>query len=248
MEKRVVIAIVLSIAVLYGYSYLVPQPPQKTVQGQAQTQQATATQAPPAQAQPVQPAATPAAAVPARDIVVDTDLYRAVFSTRGGSLKSMVLKKYREKAEPGGKQVTLVSEEAPENFTLKSEAKGFAVDPAAACSANSDGLTVGKGDTRELEFTCSSQGTILKKSYTIWGDSYGIDLNHQLVNTSAAKQEGVLRLVLNNHVDTAVKESRFEEHGPVTLAGKDVTTLKLKDLEKGPKSYETEVHWTGFAD
>src|SRR6266581_1561406 len=249
MEKRVVIAIVLSIAVMYGYSYLVPQPQQKAQQGQALTQQATATQAPVAQAQPVQSAAAPSTTVPARDIVVDTDLYKAVFSTRGGSLKSMVLKKYREKAGPGGKEVTLISEEAPENFTLKSEAKGFAVDPAAACSVNSDGLTVGKGDTRELEFTCSSsQGTILKKSYTIRGDSYGIDLNQQLVNTSAVKQEGVLRLVLNNHVDTTVKESRFEEHGPVTLAGKDVTTLKLKDLEKGPKSYETEVHWTGFAD
>jgi YidC/Oxa1 family membrane protein insertase len=249
MEKRVVIAIVLSIAVMYGYSYLMPQPPQKTAQGQAQNQQATATQAPLAPAQPVQPAVTPATTVPARDIVVDTDLYNAVFSTRGGSLKKLVLKKYHDKAGPGGKEVSLVAEEAPENFTLKSEAKGFAVDPSAVCSVNSDGLTVGKGDSRELEFTCSSsQGTILKKSYTFRGDSYGIDLNQQLVNTSAAKQEGVLRLVLNNHVDTTVKESRFEEHGPVTLAGKDVATLKVKDLEKGPKSYETEVHWTGFAD
>ena len=251
MEKRVVIAIVLSIAVLYGYSFLMPQPPQKVAQQNPQAQQSSPAQPQAAPAAPVSaaPPAAPVAAVPARDITVDTDLYTAVFSTRGGSLKSLVLKKYHDKAGPGGKDVSLITEEAPENFTLKSEAKGFAVDPAAVCSVNSDGLAVGKGDKRELEFTCSSpQGTVLKKAYTIRGGSYGIDLNQQLVNSGAAKQEGVLRLILNNHVDTSVKESRFEEHGPITLAGKDVNTVKMKDLEKGPKTYEAEVHWTGFAD
>ena len=248
MEKRVVIAVILSIAVLYGYSYLVPQPKKPEMAGTG-APQAVVPQAPSAQAKTVEPAKTEAALAPARDIAVETDLYRAVFSTRGGSLKNLVLKKYRETEGSGAKLVTLVNDEQPEHYDLKSEAEGFAVDPAAVCSVNTDGFTVGKGDKKDLEFVCSSpQGTILKKSYTIQGDSHAIDLNQQLVNTSAAKQEGVLRLVLNHRMEPAEKTSRFEEHGPVTLAGKDVAALKVKELDKGPKSYENDVRWTGYAD
>jgi len=248
MEKRVVIAVILSIAVLYGYSYLMPQP-KKVEETKPAAQQAAAPQAPAVPAKSVEPVKTEPVLAPARDIVVETDLYRAVFSSRGGSLKNFVLKKYRETEGPGAKLVTLVDDEQPEHYDLKSEAQGFAVDPAAVCSANTDGFTVGKGDKKDLEFVCSSpQGTVLKKAYIIRGDSYAIDLNQQLVNTSPAKQEGVLRLVLNHRIEPSAKQSRFEEHGPVTLAGKDLAALKVKDLEKGPKSYDNDVHWTGYAD
>ncbi|MCM2358409.1 MAG: membrane protein insertase YidC [Geobacteraceae bacterium] len=250
MEKRVVIAIVLSIAVLYGYSYLVPQPsPQKAGEGRPRTGQTAAVPAPAPPAVPLQPMAAPAAGIPARDVAVETDLYKAVFSSRGGSLKKLVLKQYHERTGADAREVTLIAEEAAENFTLRSEVTGFALDPATVCSANSEGFTVAKGDKRELEFSCSSpQGIVLKKSYTIRGDSYGIDLNQQLVNAGAVRQEGVLRLVVSNRVETQAKESRFEEVGLVTLAGDDVDALKPKDLAKGPKSYDKEVLWTGFAD
>ncbi|HEX8961054.1 MAG TPA: membrane protein insertase YidC [Geobacteraceae bacterium] len=253
MEKRVIIAIVLSVAVMYGYSFLAPQPPasQKSAPQQAQTQQSAApapVTAPQQASQPAQGAALQTSAAPARDIVVDTDLYRAVFSTRGGELKSLVLKKYHDKAGPGGKEVALVAAEAPETYTLRSEAQGFALDPAAVCSVNTDSLKVGKGEKRVLEFTCAYQGITLKKSYTVSGDSYGIDLNQQLINTGATKQEGVLRLVLANPVPVDTKESRFEQHGPVALAGKDVVAVKMKDLEKGAKTFGGDVHWTGYAD
>jgi YidC/Oxa1 family membrane protein insertase len=186
---------------------------------------------------------------PARDINVETDLYHAVFNTRGGTLKSLVLKKYRDTGGPGGKPITLVGEKDPQYLSLKTEAQGFAFDPSISCSVNSDGFTVGQGDKRELEFTCSSiQGNTLKKGYTIYGNSYSIDLKQQVVNTSSANQEGTLRLLLYHHVDPLVKESRFEEHGPVSMTGKDVVLLKAKDLEKGPKTYEKEILWTGYAD
>ncbi|HLO25273.1 MAG TPA: membrane protein insertase YidC [Geobacteraceae bacterium] len=249
MEKRVIIAVILSIAVLYGYSFLMPPAPKKAEEVKPATQQSAAPQVPVSLAKPGAVALAEPAVAPARDIVVETDLYRAVFSSRGGTLKNLFLKKYRETEGPGGKQVTLVAEEPPEFYDLKSEAQGFAVDPAVVCSVNSDGFTLGKGDKKVVEFTCSSpQGTMLKKAYTFQGDSYAIDLNQQLVNTSPVKQEGVLRLVLNHRIEPAVKVSRFEEHGPVTMMGKDVIALKAKDLEKGPKQYDTDVHWTGYAD
>ena len=251
MEKRVVIAVVLSIAVLYGYSWLVPTPQKKAEEAKPSTQQAAQTQtaAAPAQVPAPAKARTEALLAPARDITVETDLYRAVFSSRGGTLRNFVLKKYRETGGPGAQPVTLINEQSPEFFPLKNEAQGFAVDPAAVCSVNTDSFTVGKVDRKELEFICSSpQGTMLKKTYVIRGDSYAIALNQQLVNTGAARQEGTLRLVLYHRIDPGVKESRFEEHGPVTLSGKNLDALKAKDLEKGAKPYDKEVYWTGYAD
>ena len=83
MEKRVVIAVILSIAVLYGYSLIFPPvkkmesvKPAPATQGQAVPIQGVAVQSPSA------PAIGQVTAT-ARDIVVETDLYTAVFSSKG---------------------------------------------------------------------------------------------------------------------------------------------------------------------
>lgn len=115
MEKKVLLAITLSFLVLAGYQYVVVRPAAiRQAAAKAAAQQAAATQAPaPGTSQgstPSTPAAigqaapTPAPAVPQvealvtdareRDIVVETDLVRAVFSTRGAVLTHWELKKY----------------------------------------------------------------------------------------------------------------------------------------------------------
>ena len=249
MEKRVIIAVILSIAVLYGYSYLVPQPVRTVEPGKPSSQQLSVepTGAVPEKVAP--PPTASASTEPARDVVVETDLYKAVFSSRGGSLKNLVLKNFREQEATGGRQVTLIAEEAPEFFSMKSAGKGIPIDPTAPCSVNSDGFTVANGEKRELEFVCGSpQGNTIRKSYTIQGNDYGIELKQQVVNSTAVRQEGALQLVLNSRVGDVAKESRFEVHGPVTFTAKDVVALKQKDLEKGPKSYDKEIQWTGYAD
>jgi YidC/Oxa1 family membrane protein insertase len=111
MEKRVLIAIVLSFLVLYFYQvyFVKPAPsdgrPRPAVQGQ-QGQEAQQVP-PPAAPVPSAPAA-PVGAAPAfapaaktligeqteRDIVVDTAAVRAVFTNRGGEIKSWRLKRY----------------------------------------------------------------------------------------------------------------------------------------------------------
>jgi len=93
MEKRALLAVVLSIAVFYGYSLLVPQPQKKAP---VQQPSAVVTQAPVAAQSPVV-ASTPAQVFPAqaapssaRDIQVETDLYTAIFTTDGARLKRLV--------------------------------------------------------------------------------------------------------------------------------------------------------------
>jgi YidC/Oxa1 family membrane protein insertase len=110
MEKRVLLAVVLSFAVLYGYQALFPPPkPQpkpavSTGQGAAGTPAATPTSptGTTAEAPPPPSGAASAAALVAdteeRDITFDNESVTAVFTTRGGVLKSWRLKKYQDSA------------------------------------------------------------------------------------------------------------------------------------------------------
>src|SRR5215471_520372 len=114
MERRVLLAVILSVVILVGFQALFPQPPDQAAQQQQQQQQQKPVQssktatapnaAAPAASNPVpsiQPAAPlPAEAgapqVPTRDLIVENADVRAVFTTRGGALKSWQLKKYHD--------------------------------------------------------------------------------------------------------------------------------------------------------
>jgi YidC/Oxa1 family membrane protein insertase len=115
MEKRVLLAVVLSFVVLYGYQAMFPPPkpvdnPARTVTTPAASEKAPAQAGAatnPAAAAPStggapppsisQPAAAPMVADAAeRDITFENESVRAVFTTRGGALKSWRLKKYQD--------------------------------------------------------------------------------------------------------------------------------------------------------
>src|ERR1700681_1336275 len=113
MEKRAFIAVGLSIAVFYLFSVLFSPDKQKVEPSSLSpssvaNNQATKTQqlSIPQNPAPVSGQSLPSNA-PQNDITVDTNLYTAVFSSRGASLKSMTLKNYREENAPAAKKVTL---------------------------------------------------------------------------------------------------------------------------------------------
>src|SRR6185436_7891997 len=106
MEKRVLIAVILSFIVLFGYQAMFPPPKPadiKPLAGSQTTTPSPTTITPESPAQttpPVTPeSATPpgAAALVAdsaeRDVTVENEAVSAVFSTRGAVLKSWRLKK-----------------------------------------------------------------------------------------------------------------------------------------------------------
>jgi len=128
MEKRVLLAVFLSFLVLYGYqSFLVPPPPpleptpmgEETQEGEVSSPPtarslpqtaARAGQSPRSQEGRVTPV-NPVVPEPVisdgdpRDITVESDFFRAVFSNRGGELVSWQLKEYLT----GGQPVELVA-------------------------------------------------------------------------------------------------------------------------------------------
>jgi YidC/Oxa1 family membrane protein insertase len=118
MERRVLLAVILSFAVLYAYStFFAPPPPTP----------ASTAQKPAAATTPAQPGATPTAAPPTaaaaapapqavvgdaaeREIVVETQTVEAVFSNRGGRMLHWRLKEYRDDE---GKPVDLIPSAIP---------------------------------------------------------------------------------------------------------------------------------------
>src|SRR4051812_28355099 len=98
MERRVLIAVLLSFLVLYGYQALFPSPDTAQKPPQSSKTATAPNAAAPAVANPtpsVQPAQAEAVeGVPAREVAVDNAAVHAVFTTRGGVLKSWELKKF----------------------------------------------------------------------------------------------------------------------------------------------------------
>jgi YidC/Oxa1 family membrane protein insertase len=127
MEKRVLLAVVLSFVVLYGYQALFPPPKPAGTPGPGTSAPATTTPATPqaggGQTSPSTtppsapvPAAAPPASAPLvaeseeRDVKFETESVEAIFTTRGGALKNWRLKKYRDAA---GEPLELVPRTVP---------------------------------------------------------------------------------------------------------------------------------------
>jgi len=259
MEKRLVVAVVLSIGVLYAYSYFFPPPKAAAPNASParQVSQSVVSAASPAGAAAPAMAAAPGTATPAavpqasgaRDVVVDTDLFQATFSTEGAGLKKIVLKKYKETPGPQGKNVDLLDESDPSRYSFVSESRELGLAPNAVYSVNAESLTLADGKSGTLEFTTkTAQGVVFKKVYTFSGNQYRIGLTEEVQNPGAAKVDGVVHLLERNRVVEHKKEGRYEVHGPSTLAGEKVAADKLDSLLKEPKAYDKGVLWSAFAD
>ena len=121
MDKRSILAIVLSLAVLYIYQVFFVKPPlQKPPAANQHTE--TVTDKPKDKAPPPAPVARDGQVSPAgvvslqqpkglaeKEIPIETDEYYAIFTTRGAALKSLKLKKYHKTIDKNSDLIELVN-------------------------------------------------------------------------------------------------------------------------------------------
>ena len=198
MEKRVIVAVVLSFVVLYAYQAMFAPKPVPRPKA-AQTELARGSAAPGAgqsaapagrlgasaaataevspAAPPVPAAAIEVADTEARDIVIETDTVRAVFTNRGAALKSWRLNHYKDQR---GKPVDLVPQTLPDAAKpFHIETGNSAVDERANAALF---LVAGGGATRDqakgryrLAFEYREAGGLsVRKLFTIDPVSYTI--------------------------------------------------------------------------
>ena len=245
MDKRTLIAILLTMAVLIGYQFLVsgqkPQPePQKaeTKAGPEQSEAEKAKKEVPAAAPPV--AATPfEESAEAKDIKVDTDLYTVVLTTRGGTVKGFTLKKYRDHQ---GNGVSLLKAQGLfPPLGLGTTTDDFTVAKANFSTAGRD-LTLKDGQTGSLTFEFASPQFSAKRTYTFYGDRYKIDLKDEVA--------GVPDYAITLGSDFGIyeaKDSSAQHIGPVVLKDTERIDIDPKKLSE-PKIFKEGLRWVAQED
>ncbi len=248
MEKRALLAVVLSLAFFYGYSQLFPSPEHTPVVQPAQKAVSSVTIQPVADPVPV-PRAPLQNVGTAQEVTVTTDLFTAVFSSQGGSLKRLVLKGYREGSARDARSVDLLDENNYEGFSLKTASVGFSIDPLALYGVNRTAITVAGADQNQLVFTWSSQqGLTVRKVYTFTGNRYDIILETTISNTSGSSLNGTVDLLLMRPAQAESDLSRFEVDSAVTYADGSFSTTAVKDLAEKSKTFDRAISWSGYAD
>lgn len=201
MEKRLILAIVLSFLVLVLYQMIFmkdkrqPEAQSRLPKPAAQVEE----QAPKTAAEvlPAAPSQTPqqqeksaemqqyeeVRAQAEQQVVIDTSLYQAVWSNRGASLRSWKLKQHRNEQK---EELELVSRRASEirKYPFFLETQDAELDKVAneslfAPSARS--LTLGEGEKGEVKFEYSDRNTLkIEKVFVFYGGTYDFDIRVSL--------------------------------------------------------------------
>jgi YidC/Oxa1 family membrane protein insertase len=255
MEKRAFIAVGLSIAVFYMFSMIFGPDKQKADQAvpPVATSASATTSAviqPPSLAQnsTLNNQSAPAPA-PQKDINVETELYSAVFSSRGASLKSLTLKNYREENPAASKKVTLGADSDPAIYSLSSRATGINLADSTVFTPDVESLKIDKGGDKSLTFNyISGQGFTVRKTYTFTSGVYGIKLDTQVFNNSAAPLVGAIQHIMTYPAEPKVKDNRFDTAGAYLFSDNSLQSNKIKDVASASKRYDKTIQWSGFAD
>jgi YidC/Oxa1 family membrane protein insertase len=277
MEKRALIALALSFVVFMAFIYFgeklkspAPLSPQtQTVPAKPEAPAPSPVAALPAA--PAPPPLRPATAKPAKDVVVNTPLFRAVFTEQGARLKSFQLKQYKDRvpfeplyhfslgpvgfeldrylnpetAKIGPKELVREGGANELPLTVSWEGKALNVNGLGLCEASASALTLKDGEKGALKFTCvSPEGLTFIKTFNFKADSYGIDLAVQVINHTKQPLDGQLNLDLSeNFAGKEVDSSHFLGfNGSINNKLQDVKSGDLKE----PKTFTGKVEWVGL--
>ena len=192
--KRTILAVVLSAAMFLGWNFLFPpkHPVQQPADANTTAQPAaTATPAPASSAFTVT-AAQEIVAADARDITVDTPLFKAEFSTQGGVLKSFALKKYRQ---------TIAKDSGPENLVSPASAgkgplgllwNGQATWRGGKWDATAQDLSLLVDKEGSLAFTGTFGGMQIVRTLHFSADSYLVREDTRVLNATPSQVAGRL--------------------------------------------------------
>ena len=269
-NKNLVLAMVLMLAVWLGFSFFFPPEPKN----QQQTVEKSATQSTDVNRVQEQPDRTPEAIqtqmepvadsanvpttetyAPAREIVVDTEKYQAVFTTQGARLISFKLKEYKATADKNAPPVQMLESGPLRYSTLRTTgSEGFLLSADANFETPSpDVVEVADGGQVTIRFQhVAANGIKYVKTFLIRGDEYMIDLGFELSNTTTTPQRGTINLALVQRWDESYESGGYLDSdsysfsGPATLIKDKIQEVDTDDLKKGSVVYNQDIVWTSF--
>jgi len=243
MEKRMMLAIALSIAVLIGYQYYYsPQTPPPGVAAGKDNVSAI-----PAPAEIGGPVPSPAAvagvlaaktAAPGRTIAVKTPLYSAALVTEGGAVASFLLSGYKDAPGPTGQPLEILGGKKPLRPTLSlyhEEDHPPLPSPLVFSSDAPAEITVKAGENRSVLLAWeSTAGVRVWREYVFHGDKYEFEARVQVTNGSRETVTVRPGLELEQVYDGELAGDSYSFHGIVVGTGKSgLKRYDLKDISKG---------------
>jgi YidC/Oxa1 family membrane protein insertase len=255
MEKKTLLAIIISIAILIAWDILVIQP--RTPKEQPASKQKTISVTPavtpsatPQQISPV-PAATPAPASEASmksgsNIIVETPLYTATWNTKGGQLISLKLEKYQEAIDKNSKPVELIKAPMP-----ALQISGGFIDNNLMYECPQTGTVKVEGNAYQLVFTAeATQGITLKKIYTIDPKTYLLGYQTIITNTAKGPLSISGSLLFAGNYPLGEKKSSYAFEGPVLLNGNHLEEFKIDKVKDigSYRDFSGDIQWFGFED
>jgi YidC/Oxa1 family membrane protein insertase len=202
MERRALLAVVISILILVVYQQFVLKrlyPPSTTspetnaLPGAPAQSELPPASAPPAAVAPAPaiPEAAPVPAVEGSDVVVDTDLYQAVFTTAGGRLKSLVLKRFRTTVAADSPPLQMIQFPVANKLPLGVSLVGATQlsDAGVVYRADQQHVDIPPGGSAVVNFTGELEGATVHKRIEMHGDVYDWALDVDVANPPSAYSE-----------------------------------------------------------
>lgn len=204
-QKKMFLALGLSVALMWLWSmFFMPEKQPVTqappAQKAAQPQVDPRTQAPPVATAPQSGQQAPLAQAPAapvkkpvsnlaKEVRVQTPLYTAIFSTRGGNLQKLILHDYYNETEKQGGNFAVL--DLDKNGPLSVAFGLDKLDPQLnnrIFTPSADSLNLSRG-VKSITFSAKTGGVTIEKTYTFHSDSYAWDLKVRLLNHGGASLE-----------------------------------------------------------
>jgi len=252
MEKRLLVAILLSFLVLYAYQVFVQKPALEKARREAPAAGASATPGSPAGSQAPAQAASASPAAPVvlaaplvadqaeRDIVVETRTVRAVFTNRGARLKSWQLKTYLNlQKKPQELVATYMPDYRARPFDLKvdDEAANAALKVALFKTSAGDSERVDasrRAETLTFEYK-DAAGLSARKAFTFEPTGFIVRVTVDVEAGGKALNPTVLwGLGLGDQLPGAAASSYVQAAEGIIVRGDKVQRLAPSDLDSQP--------------
>ena len=247
-DKRIILALVLSLAVFLGYSIITdkyaPKAPLQKVE-KKETEPAT-------EILKKSAAATKASVIAEKPagkqtafkeeiVEVETSFFKAEFTSLGAAIKKWELKKYNETMGANSAPVDIAKNQKNlPHVQTKLDINGTEFIIPFKPSAKS--MRLEKGETGAIVFSWTSpEGVTIEKTYAFKGDDYMTDSSVKVLNNSKAEFRGN---VVSSMARVFTDKDQYHK-GPIRNAG---GKIKRQNLKTNKESGEKESSWVGVED
>ena len=260
MEKRTLLAFVLSFAVIIGWS-LIFTPQQSELNKQTGTfdkellhRQQEVLQAPDLPQQnkafdeSLNTTRKTSSSIDQKDIIIDTPLYRAVFTNAGPTIRSFKLKKYFTNLSYDSEPIELIKFENNPGNLLTIDFHDYLDNKKENLiyETNQKDITLRPDSPpKELVFhTISPKGLLIKKTFCFFPDQYKIDIKFEITNQSNQPLKGSVIAQLQN-LPPEEKHSYYSFIGFALLLDDDLQELKYKD-DPAKNNHQGLIDWIAY--